>query len=78
MKCPYCGKETDHPVTACPSVRSVEFSDDGKIIKVEKFPQREPNVFTSGSMTSTPYMVTYRTYLQGHDGNNKEEPHDEQ
>lgn len=75
MKCQYCNKESEHPVTACPSVRSVEFDSDGNIVKVEKFAQSGPATFSYGNTTSTPWRVTY-TYWQGdEDGKNKEEPH---
>lgn len=75
MKCHYCDKETEHPVTACPSVRSVEFDKDGNIVKVEKFAQPGPTTFSYGNTTSTPWSVTY-TYRQGDEGEkNKEEPH---
>lgn len=76
MKCQYCGQETDHPLTACPSVRSVEFDADGNVVKVEKFEQPRSTTFTSGTTTSTPYKVTYYQWQDGQGGTtDKEEPH---
>lgn len=76
MRCQYCDHDAQHPVTACPSVKSVEFDADGNIVKVEKFDQQRTVDFQTGSVTSSgPYKVYY-SYGQWEAGkNDKEEPH---
>lgn len=76
MKCEYCNTETDHPVTACPSVKSVAFDSEGNVVKVEKFEPQRPTTFSYGNTTSTPYKVTYTYWRDGNSGQqDKEEPH---
>lgn len=46
VKCPYCGLFHDY---ICPRIKSVEYTEDGKIKKVEFFEYQTKNISDVGS-----------------------------
>lgn len=77
-KCEYC-MGGQHPVTACPKVKKVEFNADGTVKSVEKFDQQGGTSysFVPSSVTANfPTKITYSGWIQNKE--TKEEPHDEQ
>jgi hypothetical protein len=76
-QCQYC-LGGDHPVTACPKVKKVEFNPDGSVKMVEKYdnPTGTSYSFVPTSVTSNfPSKITYSGWIQNKEI--KEEPHDE-
>jgi|APGre2960657404_1045060.scaffolds.fasta_scaffold23515_4 hypothetical protein len=77
-KCQYClGGE--HPVTACPKVKRVEFNLDGSVKMVEKYdnPTGASYSFVPTSVSSNlPTKISYSGWIQNKE--TKELPHDEQ
>jgi hypothetical protein len=74
--CEYC-LNGEHPVTACPKVKRVEFNLDGSVKMVEKFDIATGTSysFTPTSVTSNlPTKVTYTGWNQGIE--TKEQRHD--